>query len=705
MFPPRLFPLFLPILLLPSLRGTASAQDPVDALPDSTSADSVAADTIPVSRAVTDPRVTLLGDTLATADTTRPHFAELPEIYPDSLVNPYRVARPGAWAEWELTGDQFLGRGAQSLLDVLESEALLLGQDLGGSGLPVFAGSPHGSHTNIQVSVDGVPLGGPLAVGWDLRQIPIEAIARVAWYPGPQVAAWGGMGTGGVLEITTRRSLAPAARSLLALGAGSFDAESFGGYFGRPVTEDGDVFAAVNFDASDGLLSTGDFTRNQLVAKAGWQLGSRHRIEVSRLSDGFSGEVNRTNLAGSQDQDAVTLHGFYAGSAGPLTARVHTYRSSEDIGENFLYRETPGLFGEGERTGARGEVDLGRGPLMGWVRAAWERAEVTSTHAAFLRADGSSILEPPPVGEEDAGTLVNPRRQTELGGGVGYGHPGGRVAANLAVTRIDHGAAAEAGTAWQAEGLARPLAHLTLRAAAGRGSRPASPLGQAILANLAADGVEIHPGRPTDPQALEQWTGWRGQAAWSDAGWRVEAGAFGADGEGAFLWLPPTAWLYFDRGSLQVVRLGEPGFNTFDVLDLSVRGLEGEIVFPLPWDLRGVLRMQGLDVTDDLSGDRVPYIPRVQALGQLRYARRFFPSRDLLVEARLIGRYSGPRTTLGGEELAAYLLGDVLLQATVINFTLYISLKNVAGQSVRAEEGFFLPQREGFIGINWRFRN
>jgi hypothetical protein len=92
-------------------------------------------------------------------------------------------------------------------------------------------------------------------------------------------------------------------------------------------------------------------------------------------------------------------------------------------------------------------------------------------------------------------------------------------------------------------------------------------------------------------------------------------------------------------------------------------------------------------------------------LGQLRYARRFFPSRDLLVEARLTGRYSGERRTLDGDALPSYLATDVLLQGTIINFTIFISFKNVGGLNYRTEETFFLPGREGYFGVNWRFRN
>ena len=67
--------------------------------------------------------------------------------------------------------------------------------------------------TRDELVVDGVPSGNPLAAQWDLRQIPLEGIAHVAFYPGPQAAAWGGDGTGGVLAITTRRAVAIASRA------------------------------------------------------------------------------------------------------------------------------------------------------------------------------------------------------------------------------------------------------------------------------------------------------------------------------------------------------------------------------------------------------------------------------------------------------------------------------------------------------------
>ncbi|HUP00333.1 MAG TPA: TonB-dependent receptor plug domain-containing protein [Gemmatimonadota bacterium] len=709
MFPPRVLfsPLLVAVVPLMSPPASAWSQD----APDTTAAADTTADTLAPADsalffpAISDPRVTLLGDTLGPADTLRPKFAELPEIYPDSVIDPYTLDRPGAEPEWVLTGNELLGRGAQSLLDVLESETLALGQDLGGSGLAVFIGSPHGTSGGVQVVVDGVPAGGPLTVQWDLRRIPIESIARVAWYPGAQTAAWGGSATGGVLAITTRRSLAPSARSMLAFSVGSFDMEGFSGNLARPITARGDAFVAANFDATDGFLQTGDFTRNQLAVKAGWRFGARQRLELSRLSDGLSGEANRANLTGEEDTDAVLLHAFYGGGAGPVAVRAHGYRETQELNQSFEYRGAGGLIGDGERTGARAEIDLRGGPFTSWGAAAWEEAEVSSTHPAFLRGDGSSVLEPRPVDDPGAALVVNPRRTTEWGAGIGYRESDGRLAASGAVRRLDFGDAAEAGTAWRVDGVGRFARGVTIRASAGRALRPASPLGQALLASFAADGLEIHPGRAAAPEALAIWTGWRAEAAWSGSGWRLKGVAYGAKGRGAFLWLPPTAWLYFDRGDLETVRLGEIGFNTFDVVDLSASGLEAELAVPLPWDLRGHLRFRRLDLTEDVSGDAVPYVPRIQALGQLRYARRFFPSRDLLLEARLSGRYVDERSTLEGERLSDYLVGDLLVQATVINFTIFLSFKNLAGQSVLAEESFSLPGREGYFGVNWRFRN
>jgi outer membrane cobalamin receptor len=98
-------------------------------------------------------------------------------------------------------------------------------------------------------------------------------------------------------------------------------------------------------------------------------------------------------------------------------------------------------------------------------------------------------------------------------------------------------------------------------------------------------------------------------------------------------------------------------------------------------------------------------VPESQFLGQVRYARRLFPSRDLLLEARVTGRFNGERATLSGETLSSYFVSDLLVQGTIINFTIFMSLKNMFNETFRTEEAFFLPGREGFFGINWRFRN
>jgi hypothetical protein len=692
--------------------GRAVAQEQPEPTPADTvaPADSVAlADSLNVDRwiypePITDPRITLLGDTLGTADTLKPRFTELAEIYPDSLIDPYTLARPGAWPAWVLSGDQLLGRGAFSLLDVIESEGFTLGQDMGGSGLSTFVGSSFGSHTNIEVMIDGVPVGEPLSVSWDLRRIAIEGIAKVAWYPGPQSAAWGSSATGGVLAITTRRSLTPSSRSMLAFTAGSFKVETFSGNFGRSITRRGDVFLGANFDATDGFLRIGDFTRNQFVTKLGWRIGSKHRVEVSRLSDGFSGDASRTNLSGFQDQDGSVVHLFYAGSWGDVGTRFHYARSRQEFRENFDFRDAFGLVGKGEREGFRGTIDLRRGPLLVWAAGAQEELDVESLHPAFVRVDQSSVFEPV-EDDPEAPMVENPRRQIEWGGGVGWGEPDGRYAANAAVRRLSFGDAAESGMTWQFEALGRPHPELTVRLAGGRAVRPASFAGQALLVALAAEGVEIHPGKVAMPEQLEAWSGVRGEVAWTRAGWKATGRVFTANGDEAFLWLPPTAWLYFDRADFDNSRLAEIGFNTFDVVDLSVNGFEGEVTGPLPWGLRGRFVARRLDTTEDESGDRVPYVPKSQFLGQARYARRLFPSGDLLLEARVTGRFNGERTTLTGETLSSYFVTDLLVQGTIINFTIFLSLKNLTNEVFRTEEAFFLPGREGFFGINWRFRN
>lgn len=703
---PRVFSVSLALLVSPAV---VLGQEPeADTLPSAIDTLGAARDTLAAPRG--DPRLTWLGDTLSPADTTMPKFSALPEVWADSLVDPYTLHRPGAWPEWELIGDELLGRGAFSLLDVLESEALVVGDDLGGVGMPMFLGSAHGTGTNAQVVIDGVPVGHGLAANWDLRQIPVEAIARVAWYPGPQAAAWGGDGTGGVLEITTRQHLAPSARSTLGFLAGSNDAQAFSGNFGRSVTSRGDLFLAANFDDSEGALggTREDFTRNQLVAKLGWRIGNRHRIEVSRLSDGLTGEADRDNVVGEEDQDASLIHLFYHGRIGPIEARARYWREERDIDRNYDFRQVPGLFGASDRSGTRLDLAFRRAGWLAWVSAGRDETELESGHGAFLRGDGTSLLEPPPEDDPDAPRLANPRERVEWGGGLGWQGLEGDLAVNLAVRRASWDEAAEDGTSWQLEAVGRPVEGLSLRAAGGVARRPPDFVGQGLLEQFGGT-LEIHPDRRAEPEDLERWSGWRVEAAWRRPGWRIAGRAFGATGESAFLWAPPSAWIYFDRTNVELVRLQGIPFNTFDVVDLSISGFEGELVLPLPWyDLQGRLQYRHHStVEDELTDDQVVNVPENQALGQLRYASRFFPSRDLLIEARLTGRYVGERPVIDPDEapLPDYLATDLLVQGTVINFTVFLSFKNIAGIAYRSEEDFFLPGREGYFGVVWRFRN
>ncbi len=75
-----------------------------------------------------------------------------------------------------------------------------------------------------------------------------------------------------------------------------------------------------------------------------------------------------------------------------------------------------------------------------------------------------------------------------------------------------------------------------------------------------------------------------------------------------------------------------------------------------------------------------------------------------MIETRLGGRYVGERATLAGGPLRDYLAVDALAQATVINFTIFVSLKNAAGLIYRSDESFDLPGAEGYLGVVWRFR-
>jgi hypothetical protein len=646
-----------------------------------------------------DPRLTWLGDTLPPIDTLA--FTEPIEVLPDSLVDPYTVPRPGARPVFEIGGDALLGRGAFSLLDVIESESLLLGMDLGGGGVPAFLSWPGGDPSGVQVVIDGVPAGNPLTAAWDLRQIPLEGIARVAFYAGPQVAAWGGTGTGGVLAITTRRAVARSARSLLAFSVGSFDVESFSGNFGRGLGPHGSFFAAANFDATEGLQNAGSFTRNQLVVKAGWRIAGRHLVEITRRGDDLSGEAGRTSVSGEEDHEGKSWHVFYRGGVGPLGLRAHGWRENQRVDQEFTLRGKSGLVGEGERRGWKADVDLRLAGVTVWGSASGEDHELDSAHPAFL-ADGVSLLDPP---EGFTGTVVdNPRRRSEWGAGIGYGEPGDRWAAHAAARRIDYGDHFESGTAWQAEAVGRPGYGLELRAAAGRASRPPDPVGEAILARRVDEALEIHPGLLADPAALAVWSGWRASVAWSDPAWRASAAAFGGRGENAFAWLSPTAWLAFDPADPTVFPLGREGFNAFDVLELSASGAELELHVPLVWGLRGLLAYRRLSLTEDRVDEQLPYVPEDQALGQLRFARRYFPSRDLLLEARLAGRYVGERGTLTAEPLRSYLAVDALAQATVINFTIFLSAKNLGDLLYRADDAFDLPGAEGYLGVVWRFR-
>lgn len=648
-----------------------------------------------------DPRLTWLGDTLEQAIDTLA-FAEPIEVIPDSLVDPYTLARPGSRPAFEISGDALLGRGAFSLLDVLESESLFLARDLGGGGSPVFLSWAPWDPGGVQVVVDGVPSGNPLASGWDLRQIPLEGIARVAFYPGPRAGSWGGTGSGGVLAITTRRAVVRPARSLLSFGVGSFDVETFSGSFGRGLGPRGSFFVAANFDATEGLQNAGNFTRNQTVGKLAWRIGSRHVVELTRRGDELSGESGRTNLSGEEDHEAKTWHGFYRGGVGPLGLRAHGWRETHNVAQAFTLRGKAGLNGKGVRRGWSADLDLRVGGITAWLAGSDEELELDSSHPAFLSFAGISLLDPPEEFEDES--LESPLTRAEWGGGLGWGEPGGRWAANAAVRRKEFGEPFESGTAWDVTGFARPGSGFELQAFAGRSVRPADPVGAAILLRRASESLEIHPGLIADPGALSTWTGWRASVIWSRPGWRASVAAFGGTGDGAFVWLPPTAWLYLDPLDTQLFSFGQEGFNTFDVLDLSAAGAEAELTMPLPYGLKGRLAYRRASLTDDRLDAQVPYVPEDQALGQLRFARRYFPSRDLLVEARLTGRYAGERATLDGDPLRSYLVVDALGQATVINFTIFVSFKNLTGLGHLTEEGFDLPGEEGYVGVVWRFR-
>jgi vitamin B12 transporter len=167
--------------------------------------------------------------------------AEAEDEYEDKLLlspGSVTVIKPQ-----EMKGEQ------KSLPDLLKQVPGLHVIETKGRGAYTVATVRGSDASQVSVFVDGVlmNLGSEAAV--DLSAIPVENVERIEVYRGYVPSRFGGAAMGGVINITTQKP--KKAGGTLSFGAGSFGHYTAGIAYSTALG-DGTLFAAANFDKSDG---------------------------------------------------------------------------------------------------------------------------------------------------------------------------------------------------------------------------------------------------------------------------------------------------------------------------------------------------------------------------------------------------------------------------------------------------------------------
>ena len=219
----------------------------------------------------------------------------------------------------------------------------------------------------IKVLMDGLPLNDPLGVAPDLFDVDWSTVDRVEVLRGPAAAFYGGGGSGGVINITTRDGGPGPAQGLASGEVGSYG-------FYKTLAEGGGTLGSANYRvsmshaAADGYRRHTAFWSDNLYSKLHWRPDPRVDLQqILAWTDHFEQNAEGLNaLQVQQDPrqpnaDAIPKNEFYKvgrftggltgrfgiapGQALNLTGFFRTWKYLEPRPPEIIRRQflTPGL--------------------------------------------------------------------------------------------------------------------------------------------------------------------------------------------------------------------------------------------------------------------------------------------------------------------------------------------------------------------------
>jgi hypothetical protein len=506
----------------------------------------------------------------------------------------------------------------------------------------------------------------------------------------------------GWIDVLTRTHLTPQANSALGFDLGTFGREAFTGGLGRWLGSRFSAVLTLRFDDGNTLTQVASAKNSQFFGKARLYLSRRHFIEASYGTSGTTNESRRTSptalspFTDTEDQRERRFQALYRGSVGLLRPQARYYTDRFEERDSFTLDAVPLVGGRADRRGAEAGVDLpvGRGRIR--VGVEWVREELDSDSPLFLGADENVLADS--TGFDDSRTRIAAFAGAE------------QTLDSLTVAAHVRGERFEAGRGTTVE----PQLGLEARYGAGGGFTPFARVGRSARFPSFVETAALARAGGAPVVAPETLVEARGGSSWQRGEAAGELAAFVRRGSDLVLWLPPTGWRAATGD--ESARLGQvlpgdqepgteepqPAFAELNRIDQRAIGADARLALRLPFNLSG----EGFALVqsvEDEDGERLPYVPRAQALGRISYEKAFFPSRNLTLRGSIDSRVVGPRTTLSGGDLPAFAQMDAFLRARLIGFTAGLSVLNVFGQRVRTEESFPLPGRVVGFQIVWEF--
>jgi vitamin B12 transporter len=204
---------------------------------------------------------------------------------------------------------------ADSVEDLLRREAGVQLSRNGGPGANATVLIRGAGSSNVLLLVDGVRVGSATLGHAEFESLSLASIERIEILRGPASSLYGADGSGGVVQVFTRRGAGPA-RASARIAAGGYGARE-GAVHADAKYGDVDVAGGVAHERLEGVSSVrpGDrygnhnpdrdgFRRTSAQARVGWQLAQGHRLGASVLQSRLNNQYDASEYLPDFTQDA-----------------------------------------------------------------------------------------------------------------------------------------------------------------------------------------------------------------------------------------------------------------------------------------------------------------------------------------------------------------------------------------------------------------